>query len=67
MEEYYEVPESEIEAVASYWYDVLEKPEISKSDRSLALSYLALYTTIKEIEELGGYGMTTYPPSDTYH
>ena len=67
MEDYYEVPDSEIDAVASYWYEMLETEELTLSEKSLALSYLALYTAMKEYEE-DGYNVTTaVPPSKLFH
>jgi hypothetical protein len=67
MEDYYEVPNSEIDAVASYWFEMLETEELTLSEKSLALSYLALYTAMKEYEE-GSYSVTTaVPPSKLLH
>ena len=68
MEEYYcEVSDDEIEAVASYWYDVLERSDLTKSEESLAVSYLALYTTIRELEEMGENITPNVPPTETLH
>ena len=69
MEDYYEVPESEIDAVASYWYGMLENEILNASEKSLALSYLALYTAIKEYEEDGSrYSVSTaVSPSKLLH
>jgi len=50
MEQIYEVPNDEIEAVAEYWFELLEEGDITYAERSLALSYLALYSALKEIE-----------------
>jgi hypothetical protein len=67
MEDYYEVPNSEIDAVASYWFEMLETEELTLSEKSLALSYLALYTAMKEYEEDGYSVSTAVSPSKLLH
>ena len=67
MEDYYEVPNSEIDAVAPYWFEMLETEELTLSEKSLALSYLALYTAMKEYEEDVYSVSTAVSPSKLLH